>query len=304
MQIKTITNITQCKKLWKEFSPKKNIWGLWDIVYSFYNRRIHKPLFLILEDDKGKIEGLLPLWFDKEGGWYTLFGGSYPENRRLWFDIKHFKLFLEKLPTPLVLYDINNKQSEDIIKKYPELEPMFTETDYRYFINLKEVDHSFEKYVSRFNKKHRKNLRNDLKKIEQTGYKIVWETTEHIKDMIRLNIERFGEESDFKDKTILKEMKNFIKILNKKKMLFTSTVIIDNKTECVEIAAFYNKKYYVINGGYNKNIPNLGKLIVSEHIKKAIELKADEIDFLIGDSGWKKLWKFDKEQCYTFEKEK
>jgi CelD/BcsL family acetyltransferase involved in cellulose biosynthesis len=90
--------------------------------------------------------------------------------------------------------------------------------------------------------------------------------------------------------------------MEKKEMLHTLLIEINGKIEGAELAVKYKDKYYVINGGYNPDYRNLGKLLIIEHIKKAIELKAKEIDFLIGDSGWKELWNLDTQECYTIKK--
>jgi CelD/BcsL family acetyltransferase involved in cellulose biosynthesis len=87
-------------------------------------------------------------------------------------------------------------------------------------------------------------------------------------------------------------------------MLHTLTVEINGKIEGVEIATKYKNHYYVINGGFNPKIRNLGKLLIIEHIKRAISLDAEQVDFLVGDTGWKDLWNLDKEECISIIKKK
>jgi len=98
---------------------------------------------------------------------------------------------------------------------------------------------------------------------------------------------------------IVNEMKEFFKVMMDKGILHTLTIKINNEIKGVEYCAFFNNIYYVINGGYDVTIKNLGKVIIKECIEKAISLKSDEIDFLAGEIGWKELWNFNKDQYYS-----
>ena len=48
---------------------------------------------------------------------------------------------------------------------------------------------------------------------------------------------------------------------------------------------------------------NVGKLLVLEQIKRADSEHCREIDFLVGDTGWKEFWNLDKEPVFTLDKE-
>ena len=116
--------------------------------------------------------------------------------------------------------------------------------------------------------------------------------------MVEFNKKRFGDESDFADKDFLIGMKKFIDYLDKENILHVISIVIDGKVQGVEIGANYNGVYYVLNAGSNREIKNLGKLLIVEHIKNAMKLKVPIIDFLSGDSGWKKLWNCEEEVLY------
>lgn len=206
------------------------------------------------------------------------------------------------LTTPIIIYDINSKCGEEIIKKYPEYEKYFSETDYRYFLNIKQFNQDINKYLATFNKKHRKNFLNDMKKVDQYKCELIWEKKENFDTFVSFSVKRFGEESDFSDPQFVKEMHSFLSMLEEKKMIYTLTIKINGVVEGIEIAARYNNYYYVLNGSYNEEYKNLGKLLIFEHIKKAISMGADEVDFLVGDTGWKQLWNLEREICYTFRK--
>ncbi|MBU1111313.1 MAG: GNAT family N-acetyltransferase [archaeon] len=302
MDIIIVEDIQECELLWKKFSPQKSLWELWDIVISFYDQSIYVPYFLVLLNDKKKQEGLLPLWLDKTNDKYYFFSATYPENRKFWFDLKYFPLFFEKIPEPTRLFDINAEVAEKITEKFPEYKEYVSLGENHYFIDLEKLN-SIELFLKNFSKKHRKNFLNDIEKLENLNFQIVWEELEHFDDFVKFNVQRFGEDSDFNDPQFVKEMISFLNVLKKMEILFACTILIDGKVEGVEFAAFHEKVYYILNGGCNRNIKNVGKFIIFQHIKNALSLKAKKVDLLSGDTGWKELWNCDKEPYYDFRKE-
>src|SRR3989338_1288333 len=96
IQFEVIRSVSQCKKLWKEKSPKSRLWDIWEFNYCFYNPREHKPFFIAGYMNE-KCIGLLPMWFDKKAEEYYFFGGFFPERRTFFLDDKEdLPQFLEK----------------------------------------------------------------------------------------------------------------------------------------------------------------------------------------------------------------
>jgi len=299
MELKVVKDLDKCKILWNKFSPNETLWELWEVVYSFYNPNIHEPFFIVSIEGKSET-GLLPLWFDKKEDDYSLFGGEYPENRKFWFDVSKFNEFLGLAEKPVNMLEVNKKEYERIAETDKELASDFEQNGKKYFINLKKLDYNLENYLNTFNKKHRKNLRYDLKQLEKLNYLLISDKKEHFDDFVRLSIERFGKESDLDDPNFVNQMKRLIEYLAYKKMLHTISIEINKKIEGVELAALYKDIYYVLNGASNMKIKNLGKLLIMNHIKNAIKLKAKEIDFLSGKGGWKELWNCEEEEYYDY----
>ena len=297
MNTETATDLSECKKLWEKFRKDDSIWTEWEIVLSCFNKEIHKPHFIILKDDKKEV-GLITLWLDLRDNKYTHFGGERMENRTFWIEEKYYPELLTSIPNETYLFDMNGTQIKKIISEIPEFERLVKEKDTRYFINLKDIN-NIEDYLQRFGKKHKKNLLRDLKLLESTNYKLIWTDKNHIDRFVELSKERFKEESDFQDEENKREMNSLTSFLQAKGMLHTLLIDINGKIEGAELAAKYHDKYYVLNGGYNPEIKNLGKLLIIGHIKKAIDLGAKEIDFLVGDTGWKELWNLDTSECYS-----
>jgi len=302
MNTEIITNLSECEKLWKKFKKEDNLWTNWEIVLSFYDEKIYSPYFILLKDEKLQKEkqevGLITLWLDKRDNKYTHFGGERMENRTLWVDDKYIPELHKIIPAETYLFDLNGAYVEKAILLNPELKKFISEKDIRYFLNLENIK-TIDDYLSRFGKKHKKNFLRDMKMLEPLNYKLIWDDKNHSEKLMMLSRIRFKEASDFHDEDNQKEMNSFIELFQKKGMLHSLQIEVNGRIEGVEIATLYNNKYCVINGGFNLSIRNLGKLLIIEHIKKAIELGASEVDFLVGDTGWKELWNLDTEECIT-----
>ncbi|MDD5710660.1 MAG: GNAT family N-acetyltransferase [Candidatus Colwellbacteria bacterium] len=297
-----VEDISLCEKLWYQFSPNTSIWDLWKTILSFYSPEFFQPYFIFLED--GGRQGLLPLWLSKESGRYFFFGGDLPENRTFWFPAELFSVFFRAMPKRTVLYDINERSVKDVLHFYPQYKDYFVHDENRYYLDLKGLNHDLDRYFAKFSSKHRKNLFYDMRKLMGGGVTVRWDTSaEPLENMIRLNKERFAEHSDFLDNKTLRQFRSFAEHLERTDCLITLTAEMNDKTIGIEMAAIYKNIYYVLNGGFNPQHENIGKLLIFEQIKKANTERCSEIDFLVGDTGWKELWNLDREFVFTLDKE-
>ena len=301
MNFRIVKNLAECEKLWNKFSPKKTLWDLWQVVFSFYNPEINAPFFIVLVKN-GKDDGLLPLWYDSSEECYYFFGGEYPENRRFWFDLSFFNDVIKQIPEHFNMFEINKNEIGNIPKDVlVKIDYEFETSTKRYFLDVEKFGYDIESYLKTFNKKHRKNLRYDLKQLEKLNYNLVFEQNEHFDDFVMLSVKRFGNDSDLSDGAFVGQMRQFVRYLSENNMLHTISIEIEGKIQGIEFAAVYNNVYYVLNGASNPEIENLGKLLIMSHIKNAIKLKAKEVDFLSSETGgWKKLWNCEEEEYYDY----
>ena len=292
LKFKTVTNERECRDLWEKYSEKQVLWDLWDFRFCFHTDNF-KFNFIVGFDDKNEI-GLLPLVFDAKEKYYTFFGEEFPEqNKFLLNDKQNVKLFLENCPKDTSIYYIDPEEA-----KYYN----FATGDKRYFLSLEKYGNRFESYLNSFNKKHRKNLNYDLKKLKERGYILEHNNIKDFERLVELNKKRFGNESDYNEKDFILSISKLIDAASRINALDVISIKIGNNAEAVGLGAFYNNVYYVLGSGRNVEIKNLGKLLISEQIKSAIANKCSEIDFLSTESTWKELWNFDSEQMYKFEK--
>jgi len=291
LKFKIVTDEKECRGLWEQFSEKQTLWDLWDFRSCFHND--NSEFNFILGFDGKKKEGIIPLVYDKDYTTCIYFGDTFPEQNKFFLkDKSNLKLFLKNCPRDTQIYYIDNEES-----KYYD----FKVGDIRYFMDLKKYESSFEIYLKSFNKKHRKNLKYDLKKLKEKGYIIEHNKIKDFEKLVELNKERFGKESDYYDKNFISSIFKLINVADNMNMLNMMSIKIDNNVEAVSLGVFYNNEYNVLSLGSNLKINNLGKLLIAEQIKSAIRLKCNKIDFMSTEANWKILWNLDSEQMYEFE---
>ena len=292
LRFKTITEEKECRNLWEEFSKKQILWDLWDFRFCFHNKS--SEFNFILGSNGKKKEGVIPLIYDKDYATYTYFGDTFPEQNKFFLkDKSNLKLFLKHCPEDTQIYYIDAEEA-----KYYN----FKAGDKRYFLDLEKYGNSYQNYFKSFSRKHRKNLNYDLNKLKEKGYIIEKNKIDDFDRLVELNKERFGKDSDYNEDDFLDSMKKLINIVNIKNLLDLISIRINNKVEAVSLGVYYNDIYYVLGFGRSVEINNLGKLLITEQIKSAINHKCNKVDFLSTESNWKELWNLDSELMYEFEK--
>ena len=287
---KIVAEEKECRSLWEKFSEKQILWDVWDFRFCFHTNDFN--FHFIVGTSNGQEIGILPLVYYKPDKYYTYFGDEFPEQNKFFLnDKKNIGIFLKNCPANTKIFYIDSKEAG----YYP-----FEPSDKRYFIDLEKHTNSFEAFLKSFNKKHRKNLTYDLKKLRERNYNIEKNKIEDFELLVSLNKGRFGQESTFHDVNFAESMKVFVQNALRMGLLDLLAIKIDGKKEAVGLGVIYNRIYYVSALGRNIAIKNLGKLLVAEQIKSAISHKCSEVNFLSTESSWKELWNFDSEQMYMF----
>lgn len=290
LNFKTIKEENECKRVWEKFSPNEVLWDIWDYRMCFHTSNFNFNFILGLQGDTEV--GLLPLVYDTVSQVYTYFGDTFPEqNRFLVNDKKLIPDFIKACPKGTTLYYIDNLEGQYF---------NFIPGEKRYFLDISKFDNNFEKYIDSFTKKHRKNIKYDLKKISEKGCKIHKNSIPDFDILVDFNKAKFGEESNYADPEEIKVVKRIIDTALKKNMLDLLSIELEGKIEAVGLGVYYNKCYYVISVGRDVNVKNLGKFLIAEEIKSAIDLGCSEIDFLSTESKWKELWNLDSEMMYEY----
>lgn len=291
MRFHTETDLNRCCQWWKKFSPQRSLFDLWEYRHCFYSGYGYQPYFII-GFEAGIPIGILPLWYEKKGAFYTFFGGTFPEpNRFLIKDKSKLALFLKQCPQPTRLYYLERSET----KYYP-----LAESETNYSLDLSQYRQSIERFFLSFKKKHRKNLRYDLRQFEKNDYRLRYNFPNDLDEMINLNRQRFQKASDLNEKEMETSIRELAGIALKQGRLSLVSLLVKEKIEAVEMAVVYNHCYYVLCGGHNLEIENIGKRMIIEHLKLALKGNVSRLDFLSTDSGWKKLWHFKTKSFFEF----
>lgn len=291
MEFRVETDLSQCQKLWQEFSPQFYLFDLWEYRFCFYQGYGYSPYFIVGKE-KGKVIGILPLWFERKEGYYTFFGGTFPEPNTFFIKEKaKIAKFLEQTPKETKLKYIAS--SEAGYYRFKESGPKF-------YLEMSRYNQDVDQFISSFSKKHRKNLRYDLRQLQKQKYSFRYNYLEDFEKMVSLNQKRFEKTSDFNEMEMVKSMKILMETADKQAKLNLVSVMINDQVQAVELAVIYNHCYYVLCGGHNLEIENIGKLLIIEHIKNALNKNISKLDFLSTDSGWKKLWHLETETLFEF----
>ena len=288
LSIKIIDDEPTCKSLWQKYCPQKTLWDLWE-----FRRMFHLPHFkfhFMLCFEGNEEIGVVPLVHDPKKAKYIYFGDDFMERNRFLLSKKEYiAKVCGHFPRPLELFFIEEEDAKQ--------HDAFIPCQKRYFLPLTNYT-SFEGYLASFSKKHRKNVRYDLRQVEELKPALKINEIADFERLSELSKERFGSESDFYDADHLSCMKTMIKWALDKGMLDLIGIQIENKTEAVGLGIIFNKVYYVLCVTRNADVMNLGKQLIKEQISRAIERGCIEIDFLATEASWKELWNFSSEDTF------
>ncbi len=292
MQLKIYNNITECGRIWNQFSPNRNLFDIWEFRQCFYNREDHKPHFIVGKQNS-EITGFIPLYYIKSLGKYTYFGGWFPERNSFFMkNKKMLSMMLEHCPSNTSVEGISPEE-----RAYYD----FSEDEYTYFIDLKKYDYSFEKYFGSFDKKKQKNFKRDLNSIPK--HNVHLNRLKDFKRLMELNLRQFEDDSIYADKNIKNSLQKMVRLAHRKGLLQMLSIEINKKIEAVDVGISLGERYYVVTGSSNNHkIPNIGKLLTTLDIKNAISRGARYVDFLASSDYWKMQWSFDKAMMFKFDK--
>jgi CelD/BcsL family acetyltransferase involved in cellulose biosynthesis len=304
-KVEVVSDIKECEKLWRQFSPNLTLFDTWEFRNAFYEAYRYKPYFLVLKKN-GENLALLPLWYedknfyDKNLKRYTWFGSDWQEEVRFFAkDINYIPLLISVAPTPLYLNAISKDSAEKLKDKIE-----FKEDEPKYVLNLKGFK-NHEDYLMTLKKNTRRNLRKDRNKILRQNPEIVIDNFSDLDILIELAKKRFkekGENADWEDPRRVETFKNVIKFSGKSYKVRMIKVKINGRDAGVDLICIFNKTYFAVKCGYNiSEFSGIGNFINLYEIDDAIKLGMEKIDFLQNNYQWKNKY-FPPVPLYKFEK--
>ena len=299
--IRTETDIQACRKLWETFSPHKDAWDDWDLMFAFHDQDRHRLNFLVHEGSDGSSDGLVPVVFDTTHDRYTLMAGSYPDGRILWLRQQAFPEFFERLPERTVLFDLRQSWVGELLAIHPQFKAYFSEPDLRYYFVPSDFAFDFHNHLDTFSSEKRQKFLYDLRQIRKREPALHWSDEDEADLFIDLVNRNFGAASDYANTHNANEVRRVIRELKQSGRLKTLTIEIDGAQQAVSLSLLHGNKMVALYAASNNTYNNLGKLLNVETIQEACRLRVDEISFMTGMQ-WKANWKMKSEPCVTMRK--
>ncbi len=302
LKYEIITEISECQKLWEEFSPKESLFDLWDFRLVFYQayQKTREPYFVLLKKGEKKI-GLLPLWYESDRKKYFWFGGWWHEDNKFFLKEPLFAPVLLSLsPKPVYLNGIAPSMLDYLIinEEFKKFQP----EDPKYVLDLSEIK-SFDDYLKKLKKSRRHNLKKDRKRIDKQNPEVIINNFSDLEHLISLSRQRFKdkeangyrdvceEERGWEDPRYIETFRNLIENKSKDFDLRMLTVKINDKIAGVDLVAIYKDCYYALVCGYDvNNFPGIGNYLNILDIKEATSMGLKKIDFLQNNYQWKDKW--------------
>jgi CelD/BcsL family acetyltransferase involved in cellulose biosynthesis len=295
MGVKTrvVTRLDECRALWEEFSKEGAVFDIWDYRAAFFDHKYH-DLHFIVGTENEKDVFLLALWKRKSESHYEWFGGEFFEDNKLMVKSDNYIPELVKHIPENVWLPYTQSRLGDFVK---------SEVTESFFIDLRKYNHSVDEYFAAFNKKHRKNLLRDLRILQEKNLEVVRNNMDDFDRLIELSTRRFGDSSFLAYEEFAAGLKKMLKVALERDELEMLSIKVNGVTEASEAAILCNGTYTVLLGGNNLEVSNIGKFLTVEHIKNAIEKKANIVDFLADDCGWKTMWHMEKRLWSDFSRD-
>jgi len=301
LQVGVVSQIDECRQLWKKFSPHKTLFDTWDFRLTFWKGYQHSPYFMILKNNLEDY-ALLPLWYEEDKKKYFWFGSWWQEENGFFVKDPIFvPLLLAACPSPVHLNAIS---LETVLwaKEFIELEP----DDPKYILDLTKIN-SVDDFLARLKKKRRYNLRRDKRIIEAQNPQIIFDNFSDFDTLVKLSIKRFeekGEDTDWEDPCRVETFRQVIRLgkTSKSYKVRMITVRIGNKVAGVDLIALFNGCYSPLKCGYDvKNFPGIGNYVNLLEIEDAVNLGMKKMDFLEIGYGWKEKW-FEEVPLFKYDK--
>lgn len=293
-----ITDLDECRELWKAFMPCRNVSDLWEFRLCFQRHFNCRPYFLLLEDGQG-IAGMLPLSYVEEMDMFVFFPGETWEG----------KTWLERTPIylrePTLLQELLLFCPERTYLRYLDVSEISLFPDLKidevgYLLYPSKLDFDISVYRKRFSNKRFKEIIKVVMSFTDTLDAFKYNRLEDFDFLVDMSLEHFGSNSYVHDHRFREAFRDVIHLLHGKGWLRMVSLEIGGKTAAVDIGALYERTYTIFLGGTHHELLGIAKAMNMHHIEYACKERLSKVDFLCGDFHWKKLWHLDPEPLYQF----
>jgi hypothetical protein len=284
--IRIFDDYDECRTLWNCMMPGQLIWDLWE-VRDCFQRNFQNPLCFIVQEEHGKIKGLLPLSWVDEIKSFTCFPGETWQ-KKTWLEQNRIPVqggctafdLLCHIPGPCHLrYLCSGFSSNYVDYLIDEVGYLFRPPEYNY---------NMEKFHSKFSGKTLKQIHRGIEHLKSHGVSYRYDRMADVELMLNMNQDRFGEDSYFHDPRFAQSFLDLAHFLYKEGLLKVVTLFLAGEVAAVDMGSVYNGVYTVLAGAANPDWCGVAKMINFHHLELACRMRVNEVDFLCGDFNWKK----------------
>ncbi len=282
LKIKVVTTISQCRRLWREFTPGKSFSDLWEYRFAFY-KAYRFPLHFVLLKSQGRNVGLLPLWMHPKKKKYFWLGdvaddedNRWPEDVDLWVkDKRYLPALLQACPRPAQLCNLkvtwrNHLKGIAVLKKASP----------KNILSLRSL-RTVEDYLAIQSRKLRSNLRRIKRSIDLRHPQIIFNRFKDFNRLTYLNRKRF-KDSCFHDTRVLHAFRALIRPGKRRKLYEVRTISVQIKGKVVGvdlIFIFKNTYYPLFCGNDLHHCSGIGMYMNLLDIQDALALGMKKMDY-------------------------
>lgn len=299
--ISIVTDLEQCRRLWKGVIPAHSLFDIWEVRACFQRHYGYRPSFLVLERAR-KPSGLLALsWIEEYGYWGCFPGETY--RGKTWLEQNRLVAQTSMDASQLVNHCDSPTRLRYLIEPWPETDASFGVDELGYLFRPADHAYSFDQYLHSFSAKRRKGLAREMARFTSCGVSYRYNDLSDIHRVFDLNLNAFGEHSYFADTRFLAAFKEWMLLLDQLGLLRMTTVLVGGEIAAIDLGALYRGVYTVLAGGTHPRFLGIAKLINFHHMEWACTERLDLVDFLCGDFGWKERFHLTPRPLYQFRKD-
>lgn len=288
-----ITDLDQCRVLWKRLLSPVNISDFWEFRRCFHRRFKTRPSFFVREDHRG-IFALLPLSYLEEEETFVFFPGETWKGRT-WMERTPFFLREDKQLSDLLEICPDRTHLRYMEVSGPSSDIQMDGDEIGYVLYPGAFGFNLTRYTQRFSNKKLKSLQKTIRSLVGDRPAIHLNRLKDYNVLVDMNVGRFGEDSYLYDDRFRESFRDVMDFLFRKGLLRMVSLELGGKILAVDLGAIYRGTYTVFLGGTHPDAPGIAKVMNMHHIEFAFNEGLTKIDFLCGDFHWKKLWHLDPE---------
>jgi len=299
VQIRIVDDYGSCARLWAALGPPISLFDLWGIRDCFH-RSYRRPIAFVVAEERGRLEGLLPVsWIEESAAWGFFPGETYhgrtwlEGNRLLSSDRDVLCKMVDALDGPVRLRYVERHS-------FPSGLEGITEDEIGYLFFPAAYSYSFDEYLAQFPKKSLKGIIQDVRRLEARDVRYRYDEPEDVEKLLEMNLSSFGENSYFHDSRFREGFRAVAAWLRDRGVLSVTTALIEGRIAAIDVGAVWNRNCTLLAGGVSAEFPGIAKLINFHHLRRACRHRYRSVDFLCGDFGWKDRFRLTRCPLYEF----